>query len=257
MAFARLLRNLLRDPGIGKFVVPIVPDEGRTFGLDALFTEMKIYAPEGQLYTPVDAGLLLSYAEDRSGPDPRGGHHRGGRHGELPGGGHGVRDLVDAHAADLPLLFDVRLPADRGPDLAVGRRAGTRLPDGLHGRAHDDERRGPPARGRPVAPAGLGRADRARLRPGLRLRDGDDRRARHPAHVRPERRGLHLLPDALQRELPDAGVPGARRRRGRAGGRRRGAQGEDPPGHLPLRRARRGRGPGGGRGRGRGQARGG
>ena len=67
MAFARLLRNLLRDPGIGKFVVPIVPDEGRTFGLDALFTEMKIYAPEGQLYTPVDAGLLLSYAEDRTG----------------------------------------------------------------------------------------------------------------------------------------------------------------------------------------------
>jgi pyruvate dehydrogenase E1 component len=67
MAFARLLRNLLRDPGIGKYVVPIVPDEGRTFGLDALFTEMKIYAPEGQLYTPVDAGLLLSYAEDRTG----------------------------------------------------------------------------------------------------------------------------------------------------------------------------------------------
>ena len=67
MAFARLLRNLLRDPGIGKYVVPIVPDEGRTFGLDALFTEMKIYAPEGQLYTPVDAGLLLSYAEDSAG----------------------------------------------------------------------------------------------------------------------------------------------------------------------------------------------
>ncbi len=67
MAFARLLRNLLRDPGIGRFVVPIVPDEGRTFGLDALFTEMKIYAPDGQLYTPVDAGLLLSYAEDSSG----------------------------------------------------------------------------------------------------------------------------------------------------------------------------------------------
>jgi pyruvate dehydrogenase E1 component len=67
MAFARLLRNLLRDPGIGKHIVPIVPDEGRTFGLDGLFAEVKIYAPEGQLYTPVDAGLLLSYSEDRSG----------------------------------------------------------------------------------------------------------------------------------------------------------------------------------------------
>jgi pyruvate dehydrogenase E1 component len=67
MAFARLLRNLLRYPGIGKYVVPIVPDEGRTFGLDALFAEVKIYAPEGQLYTAVDAGLLLSYSEDRTG----------------------------------------------------------------------------------------------------------------------------------------------------------------------------------------------
>ncbi|MGH9303629.1 MAG: pyruvate dehydrogenase (acetyl-transferring), homodimeric type, partial [Acidimicrobiales bacterium] len=67
MAFARLVRNLLRDPGVGRYVVPIIPDEGRTFGFDALFSEVKIYASEGQRYTPVDAGLLLSYAEDRAG----------------------------------------------------------------------------------------------------------------------------------------------------------------------------------------------
>ncbi len=67
MAFARMLRSLLRDPGLGRHVVPIVPDEGRTFGLDALFSEAKIYASEGQHYTSVDAGLLLNYAEDRSG----------------------------------------------------------------------------------------------------------------------------------------------------------------------------------------------
>jgi len=66
-AFARLLRNLLRDEGIGKRVVPIIPDEARTFGLDALFREVKIYAPFGQTYEPVDAGLLLSYQEDRTG----------------------------------------------------------------------------------------------------------------------------------------------------------------------------------------------
>ena len=66
-AFARLLRNLLRDPGIGKRVVPIIPDEARTFGLDALFREVKIYAPFGQSYEPVDAGLLLSYQEARNG----------------------------------------------------------------------------------------------------------------------------------------------------------------------------------------------
>jgi pyruvate dehydrogenase E1 component len=67
MAFAVLLRNLVRDPGIGSRVVPIIPDEARTFGLDALFREVKIYSPFGQRYTPVDAGLLLSYAEARDG----------------------------------------------------------------------------------------------------------------------------------------------------------------------------------------------
>jgi pyruvate dehydrogenase E1 component len=66
-AFARLLRNLLRDPDIGARVVPIIPDEARTFGLDALFREYKIYAPFGQRYEPVDAELLLSYREASNG----------------------------------------------------------------------------------------------------------------------------------------------------------------------------------------------
>ncbi|MDX6715233.1 MAG: pyruvate dehydrogenase component [Baekduia sp.] len=67
MGFARLLRNLLRDEAIGRRVVPIIPDEGRTFGLDALFKEVKIYASGGQRYEPVDADLLLSYAESQQG----------------------------------------------------------------------------------------------------------------------------------------------------------------------------------------------
>ena len=67
MAFARMLRNLLRDKNVGKFVVPIIPDEGRTFGLDALFSEVKIYAPGGQNYTSVDSGLLLQYSESAQG----------------------------------------------------------------------------------------------------------------------------------------------------------------------------------------------
>jgi pyruvate dehydrogenase E1 component len=66
-AFARLLRNLLRDPDIGSRIVPIIPDEARTFGLDALFREYKIYAPFGQRYEPVDAELLLSYREATNG----------------------------------------------------------------------------------------------------------------------------------------------------------------------------------------------
>ena len=66
-AFARLLRNLLRDPDLGTRIVPIIPDEARTFGLDALFREYKIYAPFGQRYEPVDAELLLSYREASNG----------------------------------------------------------------------------------------------------------------------------------------------------------------------------------------------
>src|SRR6516164_7144139 len=67
MAFAVLLRNLLRDKNIGQRVVPIIPDEARTFGLDALFKEVKIYAPFGQLYDPVDSQLMLSYSEAKDG----------------------------------------------------------------------------------------------------------------------------------------------------------------------------------------------
>jgi len=66
-ALTRMLRNLVKDKAIGKRIVPIIPDEGRTFGLDALFPLAKIYAPFGQKYEPVDAQLLLSYKEDRKG----------------------------------------------------------------------------------------------------------------------------------------------------------------------------------------------
>lgn len=66
-AFAGILRNLLRDKTVGKRVVPIIPDEARTFGMDALFREVKIYAPFGQRYEPVDASLVLSYQEAQDG----------------------------------------------------------------------------------------------------------------------------------------------------------------------------------------------
>jgi pyruvate dehydrogenase E1 component len=67
MAFARLLRNLIRDPQIGARIVPIVPDEARTFGLDPLFKEVGIYASMGQRYEPVDSDLVLSYREAKNG----------------------------------------------------------------------------------------------------------------------------------------------------------------------------------------------
>jgi len=63
MAFSRLLRNLIREPRFGRQVVPIIPDEARTFGMDPLFKEVGIYAALGQRYEPVDSDLILSYRE--------------------------------------------------------------------------------------------------------------------------------------------------------------------------------------------------
>ena len=67
MAFVRVLTKLLRDPDIGKSIVPIVPDEARTFGMEALFRQFGIYSHVGQLYEPVDAKSLLYYKEATDG----------------------------------------------------------------------------------------------------------------------------------------------------------------------------------------------
>ena len=67
MAFARLLKDLLRDKEFGHRIVPIIPDEARTFGMDAYFPTSKIYNPNGQHYTSVDRELLLAYKESPQG----------------------------------------------------------------------------------------------------------------------------------------------------------------------------------------------
>ncbi len=67
MVFVRMLSKLLRDEQIGKLVVPIVPDEARTFGMEALFRQVGIYAHSGQLYEPVDRDTLLYYKEASDG----------------------------------------------------------------------------------------------------------------------------------------------------------------------------------------------
>jgi pyruvate dehydrogenase E1 component len=67
MAFVRLLKDLMKDPDMGHRFVPIIPDEARTFGLDALFRSKKIYSPHGQTYQSVDRELMLSYQEDTTG----------------------------------------------------------------------------------------------------------------------------------------------------------------------------------------------
>jgi pyruvate dehydrogenase E1 component len=67
MAFVGMLRQMLRDPEIGKVVVPIVPDEARTFGMESLFRQVGIYSSRGQLYEPVDVHTLLYYKEAKDG----------------------------------------------------------------------------------------------------------------------------------------------------------------------------------------------
>ncbi|HWB33425.1 MAG TPA: pyruvate dehydrogenase (acetyl-transferring), homodimeric type [Acidobacteriaceae bacterium] len=67
MGFVSILRGLMKDPAVGKFVVPIVPDEGRTFGLESAIRQVGIYAPEGQRYTPHDKDMLLFYREEQDG----------------------------------------------------------------------------------------------------------------------------------------------------------------------------------------------
>ncbi len=67
MAFVRMLKDLIKDPGLGSRLVPIIPDEARTFGMDSLFPTLKIYSPNGQKYLSVDRDLMLSYKESTSG----------------------------------------------------------------------------------------------------------------------------------------------------------------------------------------------
>ena len=67
MAFVRVLTQLIKDATLGKYIVPIIPDEARTFGMESLFRQVGIYASQGQLYSPVDSNIFLYYKEARDG----------------------------------------------------------------------------------------------------------------------------------------------------------------------------------------------
>jgi pyruvate dehydrogenase E1 component len=67
MAFVRILSTLVRDKNIGKYVVPIVPDEARTFGMEGMFRQLGIYASQGQLYEPMDSDQVMYYKESKDG----------------------------------------------------------------------------------------------------------------------------------------------------------------------------------------------
>jgi len=78
MAFVRVLSSLLKDKNLGQRIVPIVPDEARTFGMEALFRQLGIYSTEGQLYEPEDASQFMYYREDKQGQILEEGINEGG-----------------------------------------------------------------------------------------------------------------------------------------------------------------------------------
>ena len=134
MAFVQILQLLLRDKNLGKHIVPIVPDESRTFGMEGLFRQLGIWNQQGQLYTPQDSDQLMFYKEIEERTDPAGRHQRGRRDVRLDRGGDVVLDARRADDPVLHLLLDVRLPARRRPRVGGGRHALARLPAGRHRR---------------------------------------------------------------------------------------------------------------------------
>ena len=166
-AFVRLLRSLLRDEEIGKRIVPIIPDEARTFGMESLFKQLKIYNPLGQRYEPVDVETLLPYLEAEDGQVLEEGITEAGSMARFTAAGTSYATHERADDPVLHLLFDVRLPACRRPHLGLRRCAGPWIPDGRNRRTHDADGRGPAAPGRALAAVGIDRSQHARVRPGL------------------------------------------------------------------------------------------
>ena len=135
MAFVRILNTLLRDKKIGKRVVPIVPDEIRTFGMEGMFRQFGIFSQVGQLYRPQDADQLMFYKEDKNGQILQEGINEAGRHVVLDRRGDVLQHQRRADDPVLHLLLDVRLPARRRSRLGGRRHARPRLPARRHRRA--------------------------------------------------------------------------------------------------------------------------
>ena len=100
-AFVSILKTLMKNPEIGKLVVPIIPDEARTFGMESLFREYGIYASQGQRYKPVDSNVLLYYKEAKNGQILEEGITEAGSMASFIGRGHG---LCNARRADDSVL---------------------------------------------------------------------------------------------------------------------------------------------------------
>ena len=228
MAFVRILNTLLRDKQIGKRVVPIVPDESRTFGMEGMFRQFGIWSQVGQLYQPEDANQLMFYKEDRSGQLLQEGINE-------PGAMSSWMAAATSYSnSDCPMIpfyiYYSMFGFQRVGDLAwaAGRQPGPGVPGRRHRRPHHPQRGGPPARGRPQPHPVVADPELRLLRPDLRLRAGGHHPGRPAADVR-RPGGPLLLPDRDERELPAPGNA-----RGRRGGR------GDHQGDVPAPRGRPG-----------------
>ncbi len=243
MAFVRILTQLLKDKNIGSHVVPIVPDEARTFGMEGLFRQIGIYSSVGQLYTPQDADQLMYYKEDRKGQMLEEGINEAGAFcswmaAATAYANHGI-SMIPMY------IFYSMFGFQRIGDFAwaAGDMQARGFLLGRDGRAHDARGRGAAAPGRAQPPAGVHDPELRRLRSLLRLRARRHHAGRPAAHVRGA--GKHLLLHHLhERELRasrDAegrragntprNVPAAHRREGR------GARDALRVGHDPARGA--------------------
>ena len=121
MAFVRVLTALVRDKDLGKHVVPIVPDEARTFGMEGMFRQLGIYSSEGQKYTPQDKDQVMYYREDKAGQILEEGINEAGAFSSWIAAATSYSVSNVTHRAVLHLLLDVR-PAARSAT-SPGRRA--------------------------------------------------------------------------------------------------------------------------------------
>ena len=212
MVFVRILSKLLRDKDIGDLIVPIVPDEARTFGMESLFRAVGIYSHVGQKYEPVDMDTLLYYKEAQDGQILEEGITEAGSMSSFIAAGtayatHGVNTIPF-------FIYYSMFGFQRVGDLiwAAARLARPRLPARRHGRPHDARRRRAAAPGRPHARHLAVGAELHLVRSGVRLRAGGHHRGRHPPDVQGAGERL-LLPDGDERAVRDAGDARGRARR--------------------------------------------
>ncbi len=215
MALVRLLKDWMKDPEIGQRIVPIAPDEYRTFGMDSMFPSAKVYNPGGMQYESVDRKLLLSYKESVQGQMLHEGISEAGAMASATAAGSAYSTHGE-HMIPFYIFYSmfgfqrtgdaIWAMADQlARGFLIGATAGrtTLTGEGLqHADGHSPLLAVDEPRGRP-------------LRPGVRLRDQPHHAVRPRADVRrdrgpPARRGRDLLPHRLQRAGGAAG--GARRR---------------------------------------------